>query len=438
MHHPGEYHPPDNFSLTYESPRHLRQSSHVSDRSSSSYQPSYSDLSFSWTGSSRHSRQSSHLSSVSGQGLTNGHSRQSSDLSYDNRAYDRSPPPPAQIRHFHQPHSRQSSYDHSPAPGHQSYSSPTPPMFKLPPNFPKYSPVSQDQGYHTMVGLHSSPDTSPGASLDLGSLSHCPPAVVRPQPPDVPSISLDHRNMEARFQNTSRDMLDMLEDELLMKILFHVDTVSLVRCSAVSRRLYHLVWHHSLWSTLSLTGDTWDTDQALRSILTCLSRVSGGTCPVSEINLSYCSRLSDSGLGVISRTCSSLTQLRLRSCKLVTNTGVADIVTRCSDLGTLETSGCTLVSGLEPSSRGDLRERLCQGLVLTCLDMTDCVRLDDLSLRLIVQSSPQLEFLYLRRCSNITGNNIIDHHFYHMRNIFRHWYQAGRIPLLHAERVECL
>lgn len=66
-------------------------------------------------------------------------------------------------------------------------------------------------------------------------------------------------------------------------------------------------------------------------------------------------------------------------------------------------AGCSLVSGLEPSSRGELRERLSRGLSLTHLDLTDCQRLDDLSLRLILQASSGMENLYLRRCSNITG-----------------------------------
>ena len=67
-------------------------------------------------------------------------------------------------------------------------------------------------------------------------------------------------------------------------------------------------------------------------------------------------------------------------------------------------SGCSLVSGLEPSSRGELRERLSLGLGLRHLDLTDVTRLDDLSLRLILQASGAcMEFLYLRRCANITG-----------------------------------
>ena len=78
-------------------------------------------------------------------------------------------------------------------------------------------------------------------------------------------------------------------------------------------------------------------------------------------------------------------------------------------------AGCSLVSGLEPSSRGELRQRLSLGLGLTHLDLTDCPRLDDLSLRLILQASAGMEYLYLRRCANITGQHQIlshAHHFY--------------------------
>ena len=57
------------------------------------------------------------------------------------------------------------------------------------------------------------------------------------------------------------------------------------------------------------------------------------------------------------------------------------------DLIKIFVSGCSLVSGLEPSSRGELRERLSLGLGLRHLDLTDVTRLDDLSLRLILQAS---------------------------------------------------
>ena len=74
------------------------------------------------------------------------------------------------------------------------------------------------------------------------------------------------------------------------------------------------------------------------------------------------------------------------------------------DLIKIFVTGCSLVSGLEPSSRGELRERLSLGLGLRHLDLTDVTRLDDLSLRLILQASGAcMEFLYLRRCANITG-----------------------------------
>ena len=50
-----------------------------------------------------------------------------------------------------------------------------------------------------------------------------------------------------------------------------------------------------------------------------------------------------------------------------------------------------------------MRERLSHGLALTHLDLTDCTRLDDQSLRLILEASSNIEFLYVRRCSNLTG-----------------------------------
>ena len=238
-----QHHPLSDSSSSYCDSPHMRQTSRLSDRSSSYCDSpvrrqhsgsgsvesphsrqhsgvsghSYSDLSYTWTGSSRHSRQSSQVSSVSGHNTTghSGHSRQFSNdsygppqhqryssrdsgHSYDNRAFETSP---SLARHRrrqyhhsrqssseqqHSSHSRQSSYEIQPPPvnidlsrpyiGHVT--SPTPPAFKLPPNYPKYSPVSQDQGYHTMVGPQSSPDTSPGASMDMSSLQLiCPTGV---------------------------------------------------------------------------------------------------------------------------------------------------------------------------------------------------------------------------------------------------------------------
>ena len=353
----------DRSSSYCESP-HLRQhsgsgeSSHLRQVSNMSGQ-SFSDHSFSWTCSSRHSRQSSQLSGDSfGPPQHQRYSSKDSGHSFENRAYDMSPVVTKHRRQYHQSehqHSRQSSYEVPPPGVHidlsRPYSghvsSPTPPAFKMPPNYPKYSPISQDQGYHTMVGPQSSPDISPGASMDMSSLTlSCPPGASRPRPPDVPDVKLDHRNIIASFRkNTSCSRMGIFEtltDDLILKILSHVDSVTRVRCGQVCRRFYLLAWDPAIWTSLTLSGDTLDTDLAVKSVLTCLTRDSGRSgrySRVSRINLTYCTRLSDAGLSVISRTCPGLNSLEIRSCKLVTNTGVADIVTRCTRLQHLDITG---------------------------------------------------------------------------------------------------
>ena len=43
-------------------------------------------------------------------------------------------------------------------------------------------------------------------------------------------------------------------------------------------------------------------------------------------------------------------------------------------------------------------------LGLTWLDLTDCVSVEDSGLKMIVETCPQLQYLFLRRCVNITGH----------------------------------
>ena len=45
-------------------------------------------------------------------------------------------------------------------------------------------------------------------------------------------------------------------------------------------------------------------------------------------------------------------------------------------------------------------------LGLTSLDLTDCVSVEDSGLKMIVETCPQLQYLFLRRCVNLTGDFI--------------------------------
>ena len=338
-----------------DSPLHSRSVSSVSRLSSLCDSPlglSYS----SWTTGSLHSRQSSLASCASPAPHHQRHgSRDSGHETHDNRGYERSPasrhkrPPPAL-------HSRQSSYDTVPAPW-----SPADPGLGVPASlrpasyFPKYSPVCQDQGYHTMVGPASSPDISPSASVDLSALAlSCPRGVTRPRPPDVPDISLDTQNFVASYRPGPRPRpgLTSLPDVLVTRVLSQCDAVTRARLGRASRRLHRLAWQPDLWTSLRLTGDSQgshrDTDSALASVLTCIARADPGhvASHVTRVTLAFCSRLSDAGLSSVSRLCPGLTRLELTSCKLVTNTGLADVVTRCPRLQHLDITGESRVTSL--------------------------------------------------------------------------------------------
>ena len=172
-----------------------------------------------------------------------------------------------------------------------------------------------------------------------------------------------------------------------------------------SRRLRHLCWEPSLWTKISLQGESLSADLALSCVLATLAR-EGGRGVVRAVELHGCPSLSDHGLGEVARHCPSLQKLDLRACRGTTNSGVAEVVARCPQLQHLNLAGSSF-SGLPPG-RG-LRERLSRGLALTYLDLTDCSRLEDTSLRTILQASTQVLFLYLRRCVNITGNSYSDY-----------------------------
>ena len=60
-------------------------------------------------------------------------------------------------------------------------------------------------------------------------------------------------------------------------------------------------------------------------------------------------------------------------------------------------------------------------LNLQYLDLTDCTSLEDSGLKMIVECCPQLLYLFMRRCSAITGKNL-----YQVFNAINYLYKAIR------------
>lgn len=69
------------------------------------------------------------------------------------------------------------------------------------------------------------------------------------------------------------------------------------------------------------------------------------------------------------------------------------------DLNYYFLSGCSQVSSISPNPHMEPPRRL----LLQYLDLTDCMAIDDMGLKIVVKNCPQLVYLYLRRCIQVTG-----------------------------------
>ena len=82
----------------------------------------------------------------------------------------------------------------------------------------------------------------------------------------------------------------------------------------------------------------------------------------------------------------------------------------CIECTSLFFPGCHMISTVSVHQPVAVQQR--QGLPtqpsrrllnLQFLDLTDCVSLEDSGLKMIVENCPQLLYLFMRRCTNITG-----------------------------------
>lgn len=64
--------------------------------------------------------------------------------------------------------------------------------------------------------------------------------------------------------------------------------------------------------------------------------------------------------------------------------------------------GCTQITSINFNPGFETPRRL----LLQYLDLTDCCSINDNGLKIIVRNCPQLVYLYLRRCVQITGSSL--------------------------------
>jgi len=217
--------------------------------------------------------------------------------------------------------------------------------------------------------------------------------------PDVPFSRLS-KPLSLRAGARQRPShLDSLTDELLVKILAYLTSKELMGVARVCRRFYFLAWEPELWERLSFLGEEdLDIDRALKTTFQLVSRNGVSlSSTVRAISLSGCSRLTDRGLALVARRCHLLQELEIQACPLVTNGGLLDLTSRCHHLNHLDVQACPMVSAVGLAAGESTRH-----LAIQYLDLSDCPHVDDTSLRLVVESCPQLQFLYLRRCASLS------------------------------------
>lgn len=216
---------------------------------------------------------------------------------------------------------------------------------------------------------------------------------------------------------------DRLTDDIILKIFSWLDSCDLCNITRVCRRFESIVWKPVLWKNIKFKGDGISGDKVLKTIFRRLcGQTRNGSCLyVERVMLSEGCRVSDRGVQLLSRRCPELTHLQMQSSSGVTNHSLFDLVTKCTNLQHLDItgeffdlfhscwffgssdknklSGCSQITTVNLNTGFDPPRRL----LLQYLDLTDCYAINDEGLKTIVVNCPQLVYLYLRRCVQITG-----------------------------------
>ncbi|XP_011191999.1 F-box/LRR-repeat protein 7 [Zeugodacus cucurbitae] len=265
-------------------------------------------------------------------------------------------------------------------------------------NIGRFSP-SLDQGYATLVS--PSPTGHHPNTITTHSIVHHPPpstttltAVTRTRHDNVVPPPWNKKTFR------SGPLFDRLPDDVVLKIFNWFDSCELCILARVCRRFDQLAWRPVLWKVISLKGEHLNGDKTLKMIFRQLcGQTCNGSCPeVERVMLSEGCRISDKGLQLLTRRCPELTHLQLQTCMQVTNQALMDVLTKCTNLQHLDVTGCTQVVSISTHPNLEQPRRL----LLQYLDLTDCVVLDDVGLKIVVKNCPQLVYLYLRRCIKIT------------------------------------
>jgi hypothetical protein len=230
---------------------------------------------------------------------------------------------------------------------------------------------------------------------------------------------------------------EKLTDNVIAKIFSYLTTDELcAACPGVCRRWYSITWGtRSLWTQIEFGDAAVDVDKGLRSVFKLLSRDLCGKSPsvrdiysTGSAYLNYSSlkrasdgetsvmveipveeivvyspknnsTISDRGLLLISRKCTSLKSICLISCPNVTDIGLSDLVMACQKLSRISCPGCSEIA-LNISRKHHRR-------TLQYLDVSGCQRVNDYSIKTFLKTNgSDLQVLFARKCPLITDEGV--------------------------------
>ncbi|KAH8236627.1 hypothetical protein KR026_006945 [Drosophila bipectinata] len=281
-------------------------------------------------------------------------------------------------------------------------------------NLGRFSP-SLDQGYATLVSPSPTGHHSSGAgNITTSTTASGGGIMASSTPATTPRRGVSSNGVSVTGAGTAigpppwnrkgpfrcGPLFDRLPDEAVIRIFSWLDSCELGNVARVCRGFENLAWRPILWKVISLKGEHLNGDKTLKMIFRQLCGQScNGACPeVERVMLADGCRISDKGLQLLTRRCPELTHLQLQTCVGVSNQALVEALTKCSNLQHLDVTGCSQVSSISPNPHVEPPRRL----LLQYLDLTDCMAIDDMGLKIVVKNCPQLVYLYLRRCIQIT------------------------------------
>ncbi|ALC45890.1 CG4221 [Drosophila busckii] len=280
-------------------------------------------------------------------------------------------------------------------------------------NMGRFSP-SLDQGYATLVspsptGHHSSSSmpvpvtNTSGIRINNTTARRTAPGLANNSSSDMSRgvvMAIEPPPWNCKGPYRSGPYFERLTDETVLRIFSQLDSCELCNVARVCRRFEQLAWRPTLWKCITLRREQLNGDKALKMIFRqlCGHSCNGACQEVERVMLADGCRISDKGLQLLARRCPEMTHLQLQSCVGISNEALIEALTKCSNLQHLDITGCSQVSSISPNPHMEPPRHM----LLQYLDLTDCLAIDDIGIKIVVKNCPQLVYLYLRRCIQIT------------------------------------